>query len=421
MFVYFKPQFLRILILSVLSGLPLALAASTLTTMLAESGLDLTTIGLFALVGMPYTIKFLWAPIVDNYNIPLLSKIGRRKSWITLCSIFLFINIFIISFINPQTYPFLIALFALGISISSATFDIVFDAYRIESLTKEEQAAGASTYVLGYRLGMLTSNAGALYLAHFYGWELAYQTMALLIPLCLLTLIFSPEPLVQSAKKKPASFTKWLQVAYFEPLADFVERHQAWRVLLFVALFKLGDAYAGMMTNPFLITLGFSKIEIANIVKGIGLGATLFGVFCGGLLAARVKMHYCLFITLLLQSISNLLFIVQYQFGHNDLVLVQVICIENFVGGIGTSIFMSYLASLCNTKFTATQYALLSSFALLGRTVISSSGGYTVDYFGWPSFFIISALLSLPALFLIKSTTGRKQKSKPIENAVPIT
>ncbi len=412
MIVYLKPKFIGIFILSIISGLPLALAASTLTTMLTELKLDFSTIGLFALAGLPYSFKYLWAPLVDNINLPLLGKFGRRKSWIFLCVILVSLSIFHISLLDPVNELFLVALTAFAIAFFSVTYDIVFDAFRIESLTKEEQAAGVSTTVLGYRLGMLVSSAGSLYLASFYGWSFTYKFMSILLLVAIPTVLFLKEPTSYKTKIQTLSFKLWMKTSYLEPLSDFFERiPQAWKVLLFIALFKLGDAYAGMMTNPFLISLGFSKIEIANIVKGIGTVATLFGIFCGGLLASKVNIHRCLFLTLILQSASNLLFIVQLYAGHNDLVLMPVIFIENFVGGVGTCIFMAYLASLCNIKFTATQYALLSSFALLGRTVISGTGGFVVDIVGWQGFFIISALMSLPALFLIRSSAAKKKKT----------
>ncbi len=411
MFVYFRPKFIGIFILSMICGLPLALAASTLTVMLTEAKLDISTIGLFALVGLPYSLKYLWAPLVDNTKLPILNKFGRRKSWLVLCQALTAISIFSVALIDINDQLHLVALAGLAIAFFSVTHDIVFDAFRIESLTPEEQAAGVSIYVFGYRLGMLVSSGGALYIAHFYSWELTYMIMAALMLTGILTTLLMPEPKVKVIKLNVTSFLEWLKNSYIEPLAEFAHRVNLWQVLLFVTLFKLGDAYAGMMTNTFLLHLGFSKIEIANIVKGIGLGATLFGVFIGGLAAAKLGMYRCLFLSLILQIASNLLFIIQVYAGNDAWVLTGVICIENFTGGVGTSIFTAYLALLCNARFTATQYALLASFALLGRTLISGTSGFVIEAFGWENFFIISALLSVPALFLIQTSTGKKVKT----------
>jgi PAT family beta-lactamase induction signal transducer AmpG len=389
-----------------LAGLPLSLTASTLTTMLADYGLDLSMIGLFALVGLPYSLKFVWSPLVDSMSIPVLHRMfGRRRSWLILLILLLALFIFSISLLNPLTNLALLAVIIFSLAAISATYDIVFDAFRIELLTEKEQAAGASVYVLGYRIGMLISSAGALYIAHFFKWQIAYLTMSL----CCISGIFITLMLNEPKGSKPLinkpvkSILLTLMHAYTNPIKEFFNRVNAIKVLIFVTLFKLGDAYAGMMTTPFLITIGFSKLEIANIVKGVGLIATFAGIFFGGYFASRVSMAKAVVFALIAQIASNLLFIIQVHAGHDNYVLTAVICAENFAGGIGTSILLAYLANLCNIRFTATQFALLSSFATIGRSTISGSAGFIADTYGWTAFFIISAMLSVPALFLTKS------------------
>ncbi len=417
MLIYLQPKFIGIFLISCICGIPLSLPASTLTTMLTEQGISLTVIGLFALVGVPYSFKYAWAPIIDNIN-PNILGLGRRRSWMVICQILTILSIATIAFLDPKVQLLQIAIAAVCIAFFSVTHDIVFDALRIESLKPEEQAAGASTYVFGYRLGMLISSAGALYIAHFYSWEIAYFSMACIMSLGVIVTFLISEPKKAKINHKTTfSLEEWLVKAYVEPLSEFISRVQAWHVLLFVILFKLGDAYAGMMTNPFLLSLGFSKIEIANIVKGIGLIATLSGVFVGGIIASKYSMGKCLFAALILQIVSNLFFLIQIAAGHDTVVLTGVICIENFTGGIGTSIFMAYLASLCNVKFTATQYALLSSLASLSRSFISGSAGFVVDSIGWSNFFVLSAFLSVPALFLIKSHNKKRNKGSAKQNS----
>jgi len=412
--VYLQPKFLGILLLSIISGAPLSLTASTLTTMLAESEIDIKLIGLFAMVAIPYSFKYLWAPLIDNIKIPIFHKLfGRRRSWMILTLSGLATSVALVSTIDIKNNIEILALIAISISFLSATFDIIYDAFRIELLKEEEQAAGASVYVFGYRIGMLVSSAGALYIAHFYNWEFAYICMSLLIASGILFTLFMKEKksTIATLSSKHFNFGKWLLDSYILPFKDFISRVNPIKVLTFIILFKLGDAYAGLMTNPFLISLGFSKLEIANIVKGIGIIATLTGAFIGGGMASKLSLNRCIFIALVLQILSNLAFIPLIYIGHNNYLLAAVITIENFTGGIGTSILLAYLATLCNKSFTATQFALLTSFASLGRSTISGSAGYSVETLGWEGFFILSALLSVPAIFLINSKLHSKKIS----------
>lgn len=408
-FIYFRPNLLLVLALGLLSGLPLALTLSTVNTMLKDYGVDIATIGLFALTGLPYAFKFLWAPLVDNFRIPVLhKKLGRRKSWLVLFQIFLCLDIFAISLLDPTQHLESIALLTLVVAILSSTLDIVVDAFRIEVLKPEEQGAGASMYIAGYRIGMITSTAGALYVAHFIDWSAAYMMVASIYVIGTLLALLAKEPnSYREPKKIDDNVLVWILKTYIEPLKDILLKKNVIAIIAFIILYKLSDAYAGVLTSPFLLEVGFNKLEIANIVKGIGLIATIIGAFTGGYLVSKIGMGKSLFIGGVLQILSNLLFVLQAKAGYNIELLTVVMFIENFSGGIGTAAFVAYLSNLCNLKFTATQYAVFSSFSSVARTTLSSSSGFLQKAVGWEEFFLISALLSIPALFLIKSITRK--------------
>ncbi len=388
--------------LGFISGLPLALTASTLITMLAEYGVDIKTIGLFASVSMPYAFKYLWAPLIDNLNLPVLTKIlGRRRGWMLLCQILLMLSIITLGTINPAHNLLLVAMVALIVSTLSATQDIVTDAIRIEMLKESEQGGGASSCILGYRLAMLTSTAGALVIAHYFDWAFSYLCMGLLMLIGVVSTLFITEPIVEN-RHAPTNLAEWILNSVFNPFKEFLTRPNSILILTFVILYKLGDAYLGVMTNPFLIELGFNKIEIAQIVKFYGLIATLAGYFVGGLLVEKFAIKKSLLIGCILQTLSNLMFILQAKAGHNSEVLVIVIAVENFTGALGTIAFITYLSLLCNLNYTATQYALFSSFASFARTFLSTPSGIFVDKLGWSSFFALTAVLSIPAIILLQ-------------------
>lgn len=405
-FIYFRPQLFLVLILGLLSGLPLALTMSTATTMLKDSGVDIATIGLFALTGLPYAFKFLWAPLVDNLQIPFLyKKLGRRRSWLVIMQVILGAIVFAISLLNPNQHLEIIALLTFLIAVSSATLDIVVDAFRIEKLSPEEQGAGASMYIAGYRIGMLISTAGALYVAHFIDWSAAYVMLASVYVLGILAILATKEPSSYKESKKASDPLSWALKSYFEPIKDILLKKNVFAIIIFIVLYKLSDAYAGALTSPFLLEIGFSKLEIANIVKFIGLIATLTGALSGGYLVSKIGMAKSLLLGGILQILSNLFFVLQARVGYNQELLTVVMFIENFSGGIGTAAFVAYLSNLCNLQFTATQYAVFSSLSSVARTTLSSSSGFLQKAVGWEMFFMISALLSIPALFLISIIT----------------
>ncbi|MGY9004627.1 MAG: AmpG family muropeptide MFS transporter [Alphaproteobacteria bacterium] len=404
--VYRDPRMALIGVLGFSSGLPLALSFGTLSAWLASTGIDRTTIGLFALMGLPYALKFLWSPLIDGLKIPILTRrLGRRRSWMVTSQLLLFPTIIALGLTNPVTDIGHTALLALMVAFLSATQDIVIDAYRVEILAAREQGAGAAAVQLGYRVGMLVSGAGALYIADAFGWSAAYGVMALGMGVGLLAILMSSEPKQSAAYlKKESSQTnlnRWMADHVVAPFADFLKRPGWMAVLLFIVLYKFGDAVAGVMANTFFVSIGFSLSAIASVTKVFGIGATLIGAVAGGV----VVLRYGLFPALLwcggLQMLSNLMFAVQASVGADMGLLALTVGIENISGGMGTAAFVAYLSRLCHFDFTATQYALFSSLAAVGRTVLSSGGGWLAERLDWVWFFITSAVCAVPGLLIL--------------------
>jgi PAT family beta-lactamase induction signal transducer AmpG len=416
--VYLKPRVLIVLFLGFSAGLPLALSGSTLLVWMREAGVDLGIIGLFALVGTPYTIKFLWAPIVDALDVPVLARLlGRRRGWLVFSQLLLIAAIAFLAFCDPVASPYWVAVGALLVAAASATQDIVIDAFRIESLDESEQAAGMAAYVAAYRIGMLASTAGALFLVSGFeglgfgkegAWSAGYLAMAALVVIGIATTLIATEPAksataaIEHAAQARENPLRRVARAAYASFADFLTRDSAIVVLVFVVLYKFCDAFAGAMTAPFVIDLGFSRNDYAAIVKGVGLAATLIGGFAGGALARAYPLVTSLWIGAFLQMASNLVFTWQALVGVNLWALTVTIIVENFTGAIGTVIFVAYLSALCNNPLhTATQYALLTALAAVGRTYLSAGAGFVAERTGWPMFFVISALTALPSLVLL--------------------
>lgn len=436
--VYFQPRVLIVMFLGFSAGLPLALSSSTLSVWMREVGVDLGTIGLFTLVGTPYTIKFLWAPVVDALDVPILSKLlGRRRGWLVLSQLMLMAAILILALSNPLYSPLVVvAGAALLVATASATQDILIDAFRVESLDKSEQAAGMASYVAAYRIGMLISTAGALYIVSGFevlgtgkdaAWSLGYAVMAVLCGIGLVTTLLATEP-----KRSEVTATDWqaqrpdvahwrfgpfsallkpiasralntrIGVTAYSAFSEFLMRDMAVLALVFVVLYKFCDAFAGAMTAPFVIDLGFTRADYANIVKGVGLAATLVGGFAGGFVARAYPLVTCLWIGAFLQLVSNLVFVWLASVGTNHWALAACIIAENFTGAIGTVIFIAYLSSLCQSPLhTATQFALLTALAAVGRTYLSASAGYVAQSAGWQMFFLFSAAAAIPSMILL--------------------
>jgi MFS transporter, PAT family, beta-lactamase induction signal transducer AmpG len=413
--VYVRPRVLVVLLLGFSAGLPLALSGETLRVWLADRGVDLGTIGLLTLAGLPYTIKFLWAPVVDALHIPWLTeRLGRRRGWLAASQLLLMAAIVFLGTRDPIAAPWMIGLGALIVAFASSTQDIVIDAYRVESLPTDEQAAGMAGYVAAYRVGMLASGAGVIGLTAWLEaqgvgkdvvWPIAYTVAAALVLVGLAAVLLGREPPArEDAPAEPGSdaITRVYRTAR-GAASEFRARDAAIAVLVFVVLYKLCDALAGTMTAPFVITgMGYDKGTYAAIVKGVGLGALLIGGFAGGAVARALPLAAALWLGALLQLVSNLAFVWLYFQPVSAGALTAAIVVENFTGAIGTVIFVAYLSALCNSpQHTATQYALLTALASTGRTFLSSGTGYLVTALGWPLFFIGTAAAALPALVLM--------------------
>ena len=403
--VYREPRLIAVLLMGFSSGLPLALTFATLSYWLAEVGVSLTAIGLFGLVRTSYSLKFLWSPLIDRLPIPFLTaRLGRRRSWALAIQLPLAVAIFALGSTDPHLAPAATALAAVVVAFLSASQDIVIDAYRIELLQPEEQGAGAAATQWGYRFGMLASSAGALYAASLGGWRFAYGLMAVLIGVGMAAVWLTPEPGgVRLPERLPcatplARLIAWLERAVLAPFADLLGRRDALAILTFVVLYKFGDALAATMSNPLYVMLGFTKVEVADLGKLFGFAASLAGLALGGVVVLRLGVFRALLVCGVLQMTAILMYIVQLRAGHDLPALALTIGIENLTGGMGSAAFVAYLSGLCNLAFTATQYALLTSLAAVGRTILSASGGLLADHFGWTPFFVLSTAACLPGL-----------------------
>jgi len=412
--VYFKPRVLIVLLLGFASGLPLALAGSTLAVWLTESNIDIATIGLFSLIGLPYTFKFFWAPLVDAIDVPVLSRLlGRRRGWLIFTQLLLVAAIIFLGLTDPTKSLPLVVFGAVLVATSSATQDIVIDAFRVESLEPREQAAGMAGYVAAYRIGMLASGAGVLFLvawlesigvAHSAVWAWGYAAAAASMIIGMVATLLATEPdapgvVAAHATENPLKRLTETAVGAF---GEFLSRNGAIIILLFVVLYKFCDAFAGALTAAFVINIGFDKATYATVVKGVGLAAALIGGFAGGAVARALPMATSLWIGGLLQMASNFTFSWLALIGVSVPALTVTIIVENFTGAIGTVIFVAYLSALCGDRaHTATQYALLTALAAVGRTTLASGGGFIAEATGWAWFFAITALAAIPSLLLL--------------------
>ncbi|MCB5185985.1 AmpG family muropeptide MFS transporter [Methylobacillus gramineus] len=379
------------------SGLPLLLTGSTLQAWLKDSGADLTLIGAAALIGLPYTLKFLWAPLFDRYTFPLL---GRRRGWLAMSQVALVLALLGLSISDPASNLWGVALAALLVTFFSASQDIVVDAYRRESLTDQELGLGAAMFVNGYRVGMLLAGGGGLILADLFSFPQMYQLMAMFMGISILVTLFSPEPV--EARGSPRT----LQQAVIEPFIEFFKRPEAISILTFILLYKLGDTLASAINVPFYLDLGFSKSEIGAIAKLFGFWATLIGGTLGGIWILRIGLYRSLWIFGFLQMASTFGFVLLANIGYNLPMLTGVIAVENFTGGLGTAAFVGFMGAMTDRRFTATQYALLSSLMGVPRVILSTPTGWMVGQMGWSTFFILCTVLAIPGLFMIRRFRG---------------
>jgi PAT family beta-lactamase induction signal transducer AmpG len=400
---YTEPRVLQVLALGFASGLPLLLTYSTLSAWLATNGVRRAAIGTFALVGTPYAFKFLWSPLMDRVPPPL--PLGRRRGWGITIQVLLIGAILGLGLCDPKHNLPRMAAFAVLVAFLSASQDIVIDAWRVESLNRDQQAHGAAMIQAGYRIGMLASGAGGLLIAAYVGWFAAYATMAVLVGVGLLVFLFGPEPKI-SAEISYAVGSGWYMVgnafatAVISPFLDFMRR-PLWPVIL-ISIFgyKLGEAMAGVMSTPLYISLGFSLPEIAAASKLFGFFSIVTGALLGGMVTVRFGIRRSLILCGVLQSVGNLFFVLQAVEGHRIGYLALCVTAENLTGAMAGTALVTYLSSLCSPAFTATQYALLASLALLGRTVVASSGGILSERIGWVRFFLLTSVVALPAIAL---------------------
>jgi len=427
--IYRHPRVLTLLFLGFSAGLPFLLVFSTLSAWLRTEEVSRTTIGFFSWIGITYSIKVFWAPIVDSINLPLLTKwLGRRRSWMFLAQLGIAVGLVLIAFTNPQTELFWIAIFGLLVAFSSATQDITIDAYRIESAPVDFQGAMAASYILGYRLALLVAGAGALYIADVSSWPSAYLIMATLTLVGVMTTLLIREPQTASAitdeqlrvrtvidskyAHTPVFLRRsiaWFTSAVINPFTDFFNRNGflALIILLFISVFRISDITMGVMANPFYIDLGFELKEIAVVTKFFGFFMTIFGAAVGGILIVRYGLFKPLLLGGILVVITNLLFAWLALSEPNIYWLAVVISADNISGGIAVSAFIAYLSSLTNTTYTATQYALFSSLMTLPAKFLGGFSGVIVDSFGYVSFFIYAAALGLPAIALLVYLTNK--------------
>jgi PAT family beta-lactamase induction signal transducer AmpG len=383
-----------LLLLGFASGLPLLLIGNTLKAWMTVEKVDLAAIGWFSLAGLPYSLKFLWSPLLDRFALPFL---GRRRGWLILTQIALIIAIALMGFQQPKQALQLLAINAIVIAFISATQDIAADAYRTDVLEKLEMGAGAAVFILGYRIALLVAGALALILADRLPWSSVYLLMAGTMVIGIFATLLAPEP---EAISPPGS----LADAVILPFREFFQRQgiiQAILILVFITLYKLGDALLSNMTTPFLLQTGFTKTDIGAIQVGMGLIATIVGALAGGSILSTIGINRSLWVFGVLQAVSNLAYLFLAYIGKNYQAMVLAINIEQFCGGLGTAAFVAFLMSLCNQRFSATQYALLSSLMAVSRDILASPGGAIAQSTGWPVFFLITIAAAVPGLLLL--------------------
>lgn len=422
--VYTRSRVVSMIFLGFSAGLPFLLVFSTLSAWLRDEGVSRTLIGFFSWVGVTYSIKVFWAPVIDHLPLPWLTRrLGKRRSWMLLAQCGIAAGLVGMALSDTQTDITRIALFALVVAFSSATQDITVDAYRIEAVDKELQGAMAATYVLGYRIALLVAGAGAFYIADFSSWMLAYLVMAALMLVGVLTTLAIREPEVagsEQTRRLQASveaamgvagrrrsmlvrLAAWFSDAVVSPFVEFFARNGRFAiiVLLLIGMYRVSDITMGVMANPFYLDLGFSKKEIADITKIFGFFMTIFGAGLGGLLVVRYGIMRPLLLGAVLVAATNLLFALLAFSDPNLVLLAGVISADNLSGGIAGSVFIAYLSSLTNTAYTATQYALFSSLMTLPAKLLGGFSGVIVDGFGYLSFFTYAAIMGLPAILLV--------------------
>ncbi len=402
---YLKPRALIMLLLGFSAGLPFYMIYQNLSLWLAEAGVDKGEIGLFAWTGLAFSFKFVWAPAVDRTPIPVLEKyVGRRRAWMAAAQIGVAATLVAMSFADPQRNLYYVAAVAVAMAFAAATQDIAIDAWRIEAANDAEQGVMAAMYQYGYRVAIMVAGAGALIVADTVNWSAAYQFMALLMGVGLATSLFAPKVEVRRYEPPPrANFAETVSRSVIGPFRDFFSRYgvHAMVILLFIALFRIPDFVMGYMTGPLYIDLGYDKTTIGAIRSGAGLFATLGGVFLGGLMVARLDIKQCLLFGVVSQSATNLIYswlaLADVSAGNLALAVIT----DNIAYGAAGTILIAYMSQLTNTAFTATQYALFSSFYALPGKFVGGFSGFAVEAIGFAWFFAMTAAIGVPALILL--------------------
>ncbi|HEX2094470.1 MAG TPA: AmpG family muropeptide MFS transporter [Longimicrobiaceae bacterium] len=393
--VFGQPKMVALVVLGFSSGLPLYLTSRTLQAWMTVENVDLTTVGLVSLLGLPYSAKFLWAPVLDRYVPPFL---GRRRGWLVITQVALLLAIAAMSLQDPRTGLQLLAVNALLIAFFSATQDIAFNAYQVDVLDERELGAGASLGVLGYRIALILTGGIALVMADYMPWPTVYLLMALLMGVGIVAAVRAPEPVLRDSP--PLTFGS----AVVGPVAEFFRRTgEGWGIviLLFAICYQLADRFAANLATPFLLDIGFTQTEIGAVQGVIGLGATIVGVLAGGAIIAKLGINRSVWIFAFLQIGSNLAYYWVARVGANRSAMTVAIVVENFAGGLVTAVFVAFMLSLCNKKFSATQYALLSSLMAFARDFIVAPSGSVAERTGWPTYFLLTLLAGIPAVLLL--------------------
>ncbi|MDM8555794.1 AmpG family muropeptide MFS transporter [Desulfococcaceae bacterium HSG7] len=390
--VIFSGRMLVAFLMGFSCGLPLLLTISVLQAWMKEEGVDLAVIGMMALVGMPYTLKFLWAPLFDRFTLPFL---GRRRGWLLVIQIALIAAIAILGLTNPGKSPWMVAFAAFWVTFFSASQDIIVDAFRREDLSDEELGLGSSLYVNGYRIGMLLASGGGLIMADYISFGYVYLIMALCLLPGVITTLLAKEP------DLPQGVPQTLKQAVLDPLREYFSRKDALWILAFILFYKIGDTMASNMTTPFYLDIGFTKTQIGAVVKLFGFWATIAGGLIGGLAMIKLGIHRSLWVFGVLQAVSTAGFAVLARIGNEVWALTGVIAFENLSSGLGTTAFVAFMASITDKKFTATQYALLSSLMGVPRVIASAPTGFLAKFMGWESFFILCTLIAIPGMLIL--------------------
>lgn len=397
---YLEPAPLAALFLGISSGFPFAMIAATLTTRLAEAGIEKSTVTAFALTFLAYNFKWLWAPLIDAIKLPLLGRIGQRVSWLILTALLVMVSIMYLGSLDPAADIAAVAVAAILVGVAGATFDIVIDAYRIELLEPRQLGVGSGMSQYGWRIGAAAAGATALVVAGRYGWPMAYTVCAFFSLFAIVTGLVMGEPARRIAPK-PLQGPIAAAIAYVSPLAEFFKRQGAALVLIFVLIHKLGDTLANLTFRLLFEDLGYTKDEIAIYDVGVGFWALLVGVFVGGFLYARLGMKKSVLISLILMAVSNFSFAGLAAIGHSNIGMAAAIGFENFASGIGGVCVVAYLSALCNLSFTATQFALLSAAAsILGRFVTGTTAGSLIEGMGYVNFYLLTTVLAFPGVIM---------------------